>query len=136
MNKHIGTNVLATREIQRAIEDKMTTRLVGHFKFKGFGRAVEIHELLGSLEIAGATRLWREKFASALQNFRQRKFDTAEKEFRETIELRKAAEQNATQPNELAIADGPATFYLDQIVSLREHPPAYEWIGEVSLREK
>jgi adenylate cyclase len=136
LNKHLGTDVLTTREIQRAVEDKMTSRPIGHFKFKGFGRAVEIHELLGSPDVADNSREWREKFADALQNFRQRKFDAAEKEFRETIELRKAAERSVTHTDDAPTDDGPSKFYLDQIADLRLHPPAYEWIGEVSLREK
>ena len=39
LNKHLGTSVLATREIQRVVEDKLTSRLIGHFQVKGFARA-------------------------------------------------------------------------------------------------
>jgi adenylate cyclase len=136
LNKHLGTDVLATREIQRAVENQMASRLIGHFKFKGFGRAVEVHELIGSTAATDASLAWREKFADAVQNFRQRKFDAAEKDFRETIELRKVAERTVNNQTDAPPDDGPSKFYLDQISDLRLNPPAYEWIGEVSLREK
>lgn len=135
LNKHLGTSVLATREIQRTVEDKLTSRLIGHFRFKGLGRAVEIHELLGSIEIGEKTRMWREKFADALQQFRQRKFDSAEAAFRETIRLRSEAEAHTVKPGDSG-EDGPSLFYLEQIAGFRHTPPAYEWIGEVALKEK
>jgi adenylate cyclase len=123
LNKHLGTSVLATREIQRAVEDKLTSRLIGHVQLKGFLRAIEIYELLGPCEIAGATRPWREKFAEALQHFRRREFEAAEKAFQETIRLRQQS-------------DGPSLFYLSQIAELRISPPPDEWIGEVVIKEK
>jgi adenylate cyclase len=123
LNKYFGTSVLATREIHRAAEGKLTSRLIGHVQVKGFARAVEVHELLGPLEIAGATRSWRDKFAEALANFRRREFDAAEKLFQETIQLRKDG-------------DGPSLFYLGKISELRVHPPSSDWIGEVAMKEK
>ena len=39
---------------------------------------MEVHELIGTLETADATRAWRDKFADALQEFRQRNWDAAE----------------------------------------------------------
>jgi adenylate cyclase len=123
LNKHFGTSVLATRDIQRVVEDKLTTRLIGHIQLKGFLRAIEIYELLGPRESAEATRPWREKFAEALQHFRRREFDVAEKAFQETIQLRQQS-------------DGPSLFYLGQIAELRVHPPPPEWIGEVVMKGK
>ena len=123
LNKHLGTSVLATRDIQRAVEDKLTSRLIGYIRAKGFARPVEIHELLGPREIAEASRPWREKFAEALLLFHKRQFDDAESAFRQTIGLR----------NE---GDGPSLFYLNAINERRLHPPPDDWIGEVVMREK
>ena len=123
LNKYLGTSVLATREIQRVVEGKLTSRLVGHIQVKGFARAIEIHELLGPRELAEPTRPWREKYAQALAHFQRREFDAAEKAFQETIQLRKDG-------------DGPSLFYLNQIAELRIHPPPPEWIGEVAMKEK
>ena len=65
LNKHLGTNLLATREIQRASEDKLTSRLIGHVRLKGFSRAIEIHELLGPLS-------WRSRRAPGASGLRRR----------------------------------------------------------------
>ena len=123
LNKHLGTSVLATRDIQRTVEDQLTSRLIGHIQVKGFARPVEIHELLGPREIAETSRPWREKFAEALLFFRKRQFDEAESAFRQTIGLRKEG-------------DGPSLFYLNAINELRLHPPLGDWIGEVVMKEK
>jgi hypothetical protein len=128
--------VLATREIQRVVEDKLTSRLVGHIQVRGFARAVEIHELLGPREMAEASRPWREKFAGALQHFRKRQFDAAEKAFRETIRLRREIEGAPANGGERPVEDGPSLFYLSRIAELRVHPPPDEWIGEVIMKEK
>jgi adenylate cyclase len=134
LNKLVGTEVLATRDIQRSAEDSLVWRLVGHFKFKGIGRVVEVHELVGPPASAERSRVWREKFADALRDFRARQFDSAAEKFQSVIDLRRPAGQDADKHP--AAADGPSAFYLEKIEELRAHPPAYEWIGEVELREK
>jgi adenylate cyclase len=136
LNKHLGTRVLATREIQRVVEGKLASRLIGFLQVKGFARAVEVHELLGPRETAEASRPWREKFASALQSFHARQFDAAEKAFRETIELRKEIEGRLAERVGKPGGDGPSLFYLDTIAKLRASPPPEDWIGEVSMKEK
>jgi adenylate cyclase len=136
LNKQLGTAVLVTREIQRAAENTLVWRLVGHFRFKGFGRVVEIHELIGPTEAAQVSKAWREKFAEALQDFRQRKFDNAAAKFQQVIELRRGIEPDMEVATVTLTADGPSRFYLERINEMRERPPAYEWIGEVELNEK
>jgi len=136
LNRYLGTSVLATREIQRVVEAKLTSRLVGHFQVKGFARAIEVHELLGPLAMAEATRPWREKFAGALQHFRKRQFDAAEKAFRETIQRRQQIEGPPAGGGDGPADDGPSLFYLSRIAELRLHPPSDEWIGEVVMKEK
>jgi len=123
LNKYFGTRVLATREIQKMLEESITSRLVGNIQVKGFTRVVEIYELLGPREMGEASRPWRDKFTEALACFRRREFEAAEKAFQETIQLRKDG-------------DGPSMFYLNQIAELRVHPPPPEWIGEVAMKEK
>jgi adenylate cyclase len=134
LNKHLGANVLASREIQRAVENEMATRLVGHFKFKGFGRAVEIHELLGGRDEVESTRPWRETFADALQDFRGHKFDSAAAKFAAVHAMRQTA-QPETATHAFA-ADGPSRFYLEKIEEFKVHPPPSDWVGEVELKEK
>jgi adenylate cyclase len=136
LNRHLGTHVLATREIQRVVEQDLTSRLIGHIQVKGFVRAIEVHELLGPREMAEVSRPWREKFASALQLFRQRQFDAAESAFRETIQLRRQIESQSASGSGPSREDGPSLFYLDKIAELRVSPPPEQWIGEVSMKEK
>jgi adenylate cyclase len=136
LNRHFGTNVLATREIQRVVEHEWTSRLIGHIQVKGFVRAIEVHELLGKREMDEASRPWREKFAEALQLFRKRQFDAAENAFRETIKLRRQIENRPTGGDEHSPDDGPSLFYIEKIAEMRISPPPEQWIGEVSMKEK
>jgi len=136
LNKHLGTSALATREIHRVVEGKLTSRLIGLLQVKGFVRAVEVYELLGPQEMAEASRPWRDKFAEALQHFFKRQFDAAEKAFRETIQLRKQIEGGTLARGDGPADDGPSLFYLNKIAELRVSPPPEQWIGEVSMKEK
>jgi adenylate cyclase len=122
LNKYLGTNILATRDIQKSVEGKLFGRLVGHFQFKGFNQVVEVHEMIGPLEMKEATKPWRDSFAEGLRCFQRKSFPEAEQQFRRTMELR---------PD-----DGPSKFYLERIALLRMQPPPSDWVGEIDLREK
>ena len=136
LNKYIGTSVLATRDVQRALENALVWRPVGHFQLKGFARAVEVYELIGPLEEAERSRAWRESFAEALRDFSQRRFDSAAAKFQKTIEGRRGLEPELAVGTTILTADGPSRFYLEKIEELRARPPAHEWIGEVEVKEK
>ena len=92
--------------------------------------------MLGPEETAEASRPWRERFAAALQLFRARQFEEAEKAFRETIEVRKQIEGRPADRVDKSGGDGPSLFYLSAIAKLRVSPPPEDWIGEVSMKEK
>ena len=136
LNKHFGTSVLASRDLQKVVESDISSRQIGHVQVKGFARAVEVYELLGPSSTAESSRPWREKFAESLRLFRARQFDAAEAAFRETIRLRLAIEGNANEDGSRLVEDGPSLFYLQRIAELRITPPPPEWIGEVSMKEK
>ena len=122
LNKQLGTNLLATRDIQKSVEGRLVCRLVGHFKFKGFDQVVEVHELVATKENEESSRAWREAFAEGLHHFQRKAFDAAENSFRHTLELRPG--------------DGPASFYLSRIPDYRSQRLTIEWTGEIDLREK
>jgi adenylate cyclase len=122
LNKYLGTDVLATREAQSAVDGRMVTRLCGHFRLKGFEKTVEVYELVGFPEQAEATRAWRELFADALKAFQRKDWDSAEAGFHRTL---------ATRPE-----DGPSKFYLARIAELRVQTLPEGWAGEVELKEK
>lgn len=123
LNKQLGTNILATRDIQKAVGERLASRLIGHFKFKGFDQVVEVHEMLGEATESGASRPWRESFAAALNRFQRRAFAEAREGFEKTRALHGGV-------------DGPSEFYLERIAAFQTSPPPAEWFGEMDLREK
>ena len=47
LNKYLGTDCLISRETREGIGDRFITRPLGQFQMKGFGKPVEVHELVG-----------------------------------------------------------------------------------------
>ncbi len=136
LNKFLGTAVLMTRDVQRSVEDQFVWRMVGHFRFKGLGKIVEVYELVGSPETAEASKVWRTLFAQALQDFCQRRFDDAAAKFQQTIDLRKIIEPDVTTGTSRATSDGPSRFYLERIEEFKQIAPPREWVGEIEMKEK
>jgi len=121
-NKQLGTDILASREFLKGIAHQLTTRMIGHFRFKGFDGVFEVHEILGGSELAQATQPWRDSFGRAVHQFHRRAFPAAETALRETLELR---------PN-----DGPSLFLLERIAELRGAQLSRDWAGEIDLDQK
>lgn len=136
LNKHLGTDVLATRVIQKSVEQDMISRLVGHFKFKGFGQAVEVHELISKRGDSDPTQVWREAFAEGLRSFQRKQFSAAAEHFQLTIQLRREVDRTSARREEELRDDGPASFYLTKIEAFRLNPPPQNWHGEISMDEK
>jgi adenylate cyclase len=122
LNKFVGTDILVTTEMLKPVEHLFQSRNVGRFQFKGFERAVEVHELIEIREPGSSPPLWQETFEKGLKSFQSGDFASAEMAFQETSGLRSN--------------DGPSQFYLNQIADLRSHPPKPGWAGEVELKEK
>jgi adenylate cyclase len=122
LNKYLGTIALATGDTIRGVSDRILTRCCGQFRLKGFEKAVEVHELVGTTDEAAASAPWRDVFARALEHFRRREFEKAAMAFRETIERHPG--------------DGPAKFYLHRLQEVQHHPPPDDWTGDVELKEK
>ncbi len=122
LNKQLGTNILATRDIQKAAEGHLPTRLVGHFKFKGFDQVIEVHEFLSKHDLEGLPPGWLETFGQALNRFQRMAFKESEALFQSVLE---------SNPK-----DGPTKFYLKRVAELRQNPPRETWMGEITLGEK
>lgn len=122
LNKHLGTDVLATRDIQKVVEGSVTSRRVGYFKFKGFDRIVEVHEVVGTAADREKTRAWRETFEGALLAFQRKDFAEAEAGFSQTL---------AMKPE-----DGPSRFYLQKLREFGTQNLSEEWAGEINMEEK
>ena len=121
LNKHLGTEILASRDALSEVEPLFVSRLMGHFRLKGFGRVVEVHELVGTRDKEEESRSWRTAFEEALRLYQRREFDGAEAGLKRTLELKSE--------------DGPALFYLKLIGAHRKNPPGANWVGEVDLQE-
>lgn len=122
LNKHVGTGVLATGETAGPLDGLADIRMLGHFRLKGFQRAVAVHEILGPAAQAESTRPWRETFAQGLRHFQLKEMDRAREAFMRTLELR---------PD-----DGPSLFYLGLMDELVPELIAENWLGEVDIKEK
>ena len=122
LNKHLGTDILASRQFQQALEGHFVDRPLGHFRMKGMGKAVQVHEILGDESCRETTRPWRERFEAGLRKFKRRDFAGADSDFKSVLNLR---------PD-----DGPAKFYLSQIRKHTLSPPDENWTGEVDMDEK
>jgi len=122
LNKFLGTECIISRETKEGIGDRLVTRPLGLFQLKGFGKPVEVHELVGWPEEEEKTRPWREAFAQALADYQARKLETAEQGFRRTVELRPG--------------DGPSESYLTRLEELRAQPLPADWEAHTIMREK
>ncbi len=122
LNKHLDTKILISRETKDEIGERLITRPLGFFRFKGFEKTVEVYELIGLSEEEESTRSWRESFAAALDSYRRKDFAAAEDGFWRTLKL---------CPN-----DGPSKFYLNRIMESRNQSLPAGWRGEVELKEK
>jgi adenylate cyclase len=122
LNKYLGTSILATGDIIESVKDKFITRYLGRFQLKGFAKAVDVYELIGTLQTDHPSKLVREDFALALEHFKRREFDAAELCFKKLLQK--------------TPKDGPAQFYLKAIKEFRVDPPGQGWNGEIELKEK
>jgi adenylate cyclase len=118
--KYLGTTVLMTGAVKAEIGDRFATRHLGRFQLKGFERAVEVHELLGTP--GGNGSVSADRFAEGLKAFRARDLEGAAKTFERMLE---------THPH-----DGPAKFYAKHIEEIRGETATDGWSGEIELKEK
>jgi len=138
LNKHLRTEILATRAAQKSVDGELLCRPVGYFQFKGFGQPIEVHELLGPLdpEHVAKTQTWREAFGEGLKQFHRKQFATAEQKFRLAIKLRQETERSSLAGGAIPSEDGPSSFYLARIEEFKSDPPSDHWRGEIEMKEK
>ncbi len=122
LNKYLGTRCLISAATRAEIGDRFVTRNLGQFRLKGFEKPIEVHELMGRLQDAGATTEAREVFARALKNFEARNLEFAGLDFRQAIAL--------------LGEDGPSAFYLQRIKELSEESLKENWDTFTVLKEK
>jgi adenylate cyclase len=122
LNKHLGTEVLASEEIVQQVES-LVTREVGKFLLRGKSQAIVVHEILGPVGESDEKRKQASvTFADALAAFRRQRWDEAREKFQRILE-------NCEN-------DGPAQFYLKLCERYDKIPLEDSWDGAVVLDEK
>ena len=122
LNKHLGTKILATKEILDG-NSNFLTREVGRFLLVGKSTPVTVFELISRAEeTTEQQRSVCRLFEEALDAFRSRSWDKAFMIFFET--------------NNISGSDGPSQFYMRLCEKFKEMPPAMTWEGEVYMDRK
>jgi adenylate cyclase len=100
LNKHVGTQILATRSVTAGFGDDLLLRDIGRFRFVGKTGALPIVEVLSRRDNATPAMIELcERFAEALDRFDRADWKDAAKHFEAIL---------GTYPQ-----DGPSGFYLD-----------------------
>jgi adenylate cyclase len=123
LNKVLGTRILASHETVADLPG-LVIRELGTFLLPGKTRRVTICELMGTRDQDGAAgQLERgERFAAALREYRQRRWNEARAGFEQLL---------AACPS-----DGPARFYIKLCDRLMAEPPGEGWDGTVRMEGK
>ncbi|MDB6029156.1 MAG: hypothetical protein JWM68_5379 [Verrucomicrobiales bacterium] len=122
LNKFVTTDILISSETKKGLGNKLLTRSLGHFRFKGFEKSIEVHELLGAADQLHDNKPWCDAFEQALQHFQHKRFEAAKLSFCRVLQMRDG--------------DGPSKFYLRQIEELTPELLPIDWQGEIDLKEK
>jgi adenylate cyclase len=111
LNKHLGTQILATRAAIDGVEG-LLSRFLGEFIFVGKTEALPIYEIMGREEIAGESqRQLRDRFAQAMDVMKDARWSDAGDVFEDILR---------DYPD-----DGPAGFHLARCRRHAEAPPAH-----------
>ena len=122
LNKQLGTDVLISEFTAQQLDGSIKLRPLGRFIVSGKKKAIGIFEVLGLVKDFPQDPLWLTEFARALEHFQRQELAAAEKCFQAASAQRVGG-------------DGPSEFYLKEISSARQQPPA-EWTGDVVLDSK
>lgn len=121
INKYLGTEVLISDTTQRQLTRPFLLRPLGRFQVSGKATAVGILEVLGPPDTEPPA--WLMLFAQALEHFQGGRLEAAEQAFNEVNVARNGN-------------DGPSSFYLHHLASLRGRETNAPWTGIVVLDKK
>jgi adenylate cyclase len=116
VNKIYGTDLIVNEDCFQLAEREIEAREVDLVTVYGKTEPVRIYELLGKVgELDVSTLQLRDTFATALQNYRQQKWDEAEKGFKVCLKIREN--------------DGPSLEFITRIATFSRTPPPKDWNG-------
>ena len=116
VNKIYGTDLIVNEDCFQLAEREVEAREIDLVTVYGKTEPVRIYELLGKVgELDTSTLQLRDTFATALQNYRQQKWDEAEKGFKACLKIREN--------------DGPSLEFITRIATFSRTPPPKDWNG-------
>jgi adenylate cyclase len=122
LSKHLGTQILASKAAVSDLQH-ILMRPVGDFLLVGKLEPVSVVELLARThEATEQMALLCERFAEALDDYRNRRWRSAASRFSEILTL--------------FPEDGPSRFYLQRCEGYLLNPPAESWQATVRVEQK
>ncbi|MEA3291776.1 MAG: adenylate/guanylate cyclase domain-containing protein, partial [Pseudomonadota bacterium] len=122
LNKHIGTQVLATEAVVEGFEN-LLLREVGKFQFVGKSECVGIVEVVSKFELASPAQITLcERFAEAMACYRKTDWRKAQRLFEDVLQS--------------YVNDGPAQFYWHQCQKYLDGEPVLEEPGVIRMSKK
>ena len=122
-NRVYGTQILINETTAQAIASQFEMREVDTISVKGKTETTRVFELMSAAgQLSKESVQLHERYDIARKSYLAQDWDTAEKAFRECLQIR---------PN-----DGPSRVLLERIQFLRRNPPGKDWNGVWHLREK
>ena len=122
-NRVYGTKILINETTAQAIASQFEMREVDTISVKGKTETTRIFELMSAAgQLSEESVRLHEQYDIARKSYLAQDWDTAEKAFRECLQIR---------PN-----DGPSRVLLERIQFLRRNSPGKDWNGVWQLREK
>jgi len=116
VNKIYGTDLIINEDCFHLAEREIEAREIDLVTVYGKTEPVRIYELLGKVgELDVSTLQLRDTFATALQKYRQQKWDEAEKGFKACLKIREN--------------DGPSLEFITRIATFSRTPPPKDWNG-------
>ena len=116
VNKIYGTDLIVNEDCFQLAERDIEAREIDLVTVYGKTEPVRIYELLGKVgELDTSTLQVRDTFATALQSYRQQKWDEAEKGFKACLKIREN--------------DGPSLEFITRIATFSRTPPPKDWNG-------
>ena len=116
VNKVYGTDLIINEDCYRLAELEIEAREIDFVTVYGKTEPVRIYELLSKMgQLDPKTAELRDAFAIALQNYREQKWNEAEKGFQKCLAIKKD--------------DGPSLEFLTRIATFTQTPPPKDWNG-------
>lgn len=123
-NKYFGTKILVSEFTFHKLNDRHLAREIDFLKVKGKVKPVAIYEILDFYDSASYPGLNEviELYREGVVLYRRRMWEKAMKKFTQTLSINRN--------------DGPSNIYLERCRHFIQNPPAEDWDGVWTMKEK